>query len=462
MRGGQPEFQPSMVALPAEPSADEKARHELTRYPSAPWCIRCIVQRHSASQSLSRCHSTAGPSLAPRGLLLYQDQRGRHRRGRAVRHHARSCRQGGHALRHGVRRELQRPLRPDQGHVKHIWRSIHYQLGREGQGQARARHHLAAGHEAQLSLHGSRRACALGDPRPDSDDEIPGHWSLPGRRARPRSPHPPLDYQTRELAYDPLPRQGDGRDRLRRRLRRGVSQGDRSLRRSQHDQDPRARPPRDTTRSPSTQGRHHVDARHLAWAQRGHRRAPRRYSKRLDKEPNDSQTLSMQPRRPHLVQIGAVRALGRRQRWSREARQTDQDAARGLHARAFRRARRGGGELTFGQSHQKYLPAPSPWMRSRRLQTQVAQRAPLHQPRRQQGRHLRRRQHLQRRDRNLRPSSPADSRRTSALVWPPRCCTNQCGPSMRRRTSVTITSITRKAASTPRCWPRPRRELCCN
>ncbi len=43
MRGAQPAFQPAMVALPAEPSADEKARHELTHYPSAPWCIHCIV-----------------------------------------------------------------------------------------------------------------------------------------------------------------------------------------------------------------------------------------------------------------------------------------------------------------------------------------------------------------------------------------------------------------------------------
>ena len=43
MREGQPECQPAMVALPVEPSADEKARRELTHYPSAPWCIHCIV-----------------------------------------------------------------------------------------------------------------------------------------------------------------------------------------------------------------------------------------------------------------------------------------------------------------------------------------------------------------------------------------------------------------------------------
>ena len=43
MRVGQPAFQPAMAALPAEPSADEKARHELTHYPSAAWCIHCIV-----------------------------------------------------------------------------------------------------------------------------------------------------------------------------------------------------------------------------------------------------------------------------------------------------------------------------------------------------------------------------------------------------------------------------------
>ncbi len=43
MRGGQPAFQPAMVALPAEPSADKTTRQELTHYPSAPWCIHCIV-----------------------------------------------------------------------------------------------------------------------------------------------------------------------------------------------------------------------------------------------------------------------------------------------------------------------------------------------------------------------------------------------------------------------------------
>ena len=43
MRAGQPAFQPAMAALTAEPSADEKARHELTPCPSAPWCIHCIV-----------------------------------------------------------------------------------------------------------------------------------------------------------------------------------------------------------------------------------------------------------------------------------------------------------------------------------------------------------------------------------------------------------------------------------
>jgi hypothetical protein len=43
MRGGQPAVQPAMVALPAELSANEKARRELTRYPSASWCIHCIV-----------------------------------------------------------------------------------------------------------------------------------------------------------------------------------------------------------------------------------------------------------------------------------------------------------------------------------------------------------------------------------------------------------------------------------
>ena len=30
MREGQPAFQPAMATLPAEPIADEKARHELT------------------------------------------------------------------------------------------------------------------------------------------------------------------------------------------------------------------------------------------------------------------------------------------------------------------------------------------------------------------------------------------------------------------------------------------------
>ena len=35
--------EPAMVALPAEPSAEEKARQELTHHPSAPWCIHCIV-----------------------------------------------------------------------------------------------------------------------------------------------------------------------------------------------------------------------------------------------------------------------------------------------------------------------------------------------------------------------------------------------------------------------------------
>jgi hypothetical protein len=43
MKGGQPAFQPAMVALPAERSAEEEARRELTHYPSAPWCIHCIV-----------------------------------------------------------------------------------------------------------------------------------------------------------------------------------------------------------------------------------------------------------------------------------------------------------------------------------------------------------------------------------------------------------------------------------
>ncbi len=43
MKGGQPAYQPAMVALHVEPSADEKARRELTHYPSASWCIHCIV-----------------------------------------------------------------------------------------------------------------------------------------------------------------------------------------------------------------------------------------------------------------------------------------------------------------------------------------------------------------------------------------------------------------------------------
>ena len=43
MRAGQPAFQLALVALLAESSADEKARHELTRYLSVPWGIQCIV-----------------------------------------------------------------------------------------------------------------------------------------------------------------------------------------------------------------------------------------------------------------------------------------------------------------------------------------------------------------------------------------------------------------------------------
>ncbi len=47
--------------------------------------------------------------------------------------------------------------------------------------------------------------------------------------------HKPVDRQAQRLAHEPLPRQGDWHDRLRRRLRRGVPQEDHSLRRDHHD-----------------------------------------------------------------------------------------------------------------------------------------------------------------------------------------------------------------------------------
>ena len=43
MRDGQPAFAPAMVPEPKQPTAEERQRHELTHYPSMPWCLHCIA-----------------------------------------------------------------------------------------------------------------------------------------------------------------------------------------------------------------------------------------------------------------------------------------------------------------------------------------------------------------------------------------------------------------------------------
>ena len=150
MRGGQPAFQPAMVALPAEPSAEEKARHELTRYPSAPWCIHCIVgkgkelphrriladavaplDQHMFFASYCFIETNAGVTDADEQfattLVVVDKDTG------AVAAMSLPSKEASPIL-HGVCRELHRLLRPDQGHFEDRWRSRYDQLGREGQG----------------------------------------------------------------------------------------------------------------------------------------------------------------------------------------------------------------------------------------------------------------------------------------------------------------------------------------
>ena len=81
MRGGQPAFPPAMVALPAEPTADESSACVDPLFFSS--VVHPLHRRErqgaSALHDPSRCSCTARPAHVPRRLLLHQDQRRRHR-----------------------------------------------------------------------------------------------------------------------------------------------------------------------------------------------------------------------------------------------------------------------------------------------------------------------------------------------------------------------------------------------